>query len=182
MALLVLLLVAVEIPLDQVWGFDLPGTRDVAGLTLPVVDEKVRPGMDHEHYRTGRAYAIEEIRQSLTTKPLSMRSPPGVALSGEADADTLRRIGGRLVGIKKMGRPVGYDPSEFGLMQSRPLSPDEPTTLVVFSHPCSYFFRLKRVERDPGVITVQYQFEPHFSPESTVHFALIQLGKLPIGD
>ena len=42
MALFLLLIAAVEIPLDQVWGFDLPGTRDVAGMTLPVVDEKKR--------------------------------------------------------------------------------------------------------------------------------------------
>ena len=75
-----------------------------------------------------------------------------------------------------------YRPSPTGLMQSSPLPPEDEITLVVFSYPCSYFFRLKQVERDENTITVRYQFEPHYSPESTVHFALIPLGKLPIGD
>jgi hypothetical protein len=181
MALFMLLIAAIEIPLDQVWGFDLPGTRDVAGLTLPVVDEKKQPGIDHESYRMQRAAFIEQIRQQLTTKPGSMDALPGFVLSRTPDFYTLRTVSSRLAITKKMGMP-GYKPSPFGLMQASPLPPSEEITLVIFSHPCSYFFRLKQVERDANTFTVRYQFEPHYSPESTVHFALIPLGKLPIGD
>jgi hypothetical protein len=182
MTLFILLICAVEIPLDQVWGLDIPGTRDVAGVTLPVVDEKQRPGLDHESYRIQRAHIVEQIRQYLTTKPGSMRALPGFALARAPDLYTLRTADMRLAVIKKMGRPVGFNPSEFGLIQSTPLPPGEEVTLVIFSHPSSYFFRLKEIQQEGGAITVRYQFEPHFSPESTVHFALIPLGKLPIGD
>jgi hypothetical protein len=54
--------------------------------------------------------------------------------------------------------------------------------LVFFSHPSSYYARLRTVERDGNQFTVSYQFEPHLTPESTVHFALIPLGKLPAGE
>ena len=160
----------------------MPGTRDVAGITLPIVDEKQRPGLDHETYRIQRAHIVEQIRQYLTTKPESMRALPGFALAREPDFYTLRTADMRLAVIKKMGRPVGYNPSELGLMQITPLPPGEEVTLVIFSHPAAYFFRLKQVDREGNVFTVRYQFEPHFSPESTVHFALIPLGKLPLGD
>lgn len=181
MVLFLLLIAAVEIPLDQVWGFDLPGTRDVAGMTLPVVDEKKQPGIDHESYRIQRGHIIEQLRQNLTTKPGSMDALPGFALSRTPDFYTLRAADMRLAITKKMGRP-GFKPSQLGISQSSPLPPNEEVTLVIYSHPCSYFFRLKQVERDVNTITVRYQFEPHYSPESTIHFALIPLGKLPIGD
>ena len=181
MTFLVLLIAAIEIPLDQVWGFDMPGTRDVAGITLPVVDEKKQPGLDHESYRIQRSHIIEQIRQSLTTKPGSMNAMPGFALSRAPDFYTLRAADMRLAITKKMGRP-GFKPSQLGVNLSSPLPPGDQITLVIYSYPCSYFFRLMQVERDENVITVRYQFEPHYSPESTIHFALIPLGKLPIGD
>jgi hypothetical protein len=85
MALFILLISAIEIPLDQVWGFDMPGTRDVAGITLPIVDEKQRPGQDHETYRIQRTNYIELARQHLTTKPGSMTALPGFALPRTPD-------------------------------------------------------------------------------------------------
>lgn len=171
-----------EIPLDEIWGFDLPGTRDVAGITLPVVDESKTPGRDHESYRIGRAHVIEQIRQHLTTKPGSMDALPGCVIPHVPHFNVLNAAASRIAITKKMGLPNGFKPSPIGMMQASPLPPSEDITLVVFSHPCSYFFRLKQVERVGNVITVRYEFEPHYSPESTVHFALIPLGKLPIGE
>lgn len=181
MTLFLLLIAAIEVPLDQVWGFDMPGTRDVAGITLPVVDEKKQPGIDHESYRIQRGHIVEQIRQRLTTKPGSMNALPGFALSRAPDFYTLRAADLRLAITNKMGRP-GFNPAKAEPSRSSPLTPGEEVTLVISSYPCSYFFRLKQVERNENVITVRYQFEPHYSPESTVHFALIPLGVLPIGD
>ncbi|MBA3484768.1 MAG: DUF1559 domain-containing protein [Pirellulales bacterium] len=50
---------------------------------------------------------------------------------------------------------------------------------MFFSYPAAYHLRLTKVERDGESITVRYRYQPHWSAESTVHFALIPLGRLP---
>jgi hypothetical protein len=59
---------------------------------------------------------------------------------------------------------------------------DRELTLVFFTHPSSYYIQLREVKRRGTVITVRYQATPHFTPESSVHFALIPLGKLPAAE
>lgn len=168
---------SVEIPLDRIWAFDMPGTRDVAGIPLPEVDEKRRPGLDHERYRNERANLIEQMRQYLTAKPSSVQAMPGFVVPHGVDIHTLRQASNRLAISKKLGHtyPLEQIPAiEF------PVS-EEDVTLVFYSHPAAYHVRLTKVERQGHDIVVRYRFQPHAYVESTVHFALIPLGKLPAG-
>jgi hypothetical protein len=78
---------------------------------------------------------------------------------------------------KKLGLlyPLGRLPAgEF------PVS-EEDMTLVFFSYPAAYHSQLTKVEREGELISVRYRYQPHWSAESTVHFALIPLGRLPAG-
>ena len=168
---------SVEIPLENIWAFDMPGTRDIAGIPLPEMDEKRRPGLDHESYRNQRANYIELMRQHLTAKPSSVRSLPGFVIPHRVDLHTLQQASSRLQVSKKLGMsyPLGQIPaSEY------PVS-EEDMTLVFFSHPAAYHVLLTEVVRNGNEVIVRYRFRPHFSVESTVHFAFIPLGKLPAG-
>ena len=157
-----------EIPLDQIWGYNLPGTKDVSGIPLP-------EGIDLERFRSEREQSIDEIRRALMTKPSSQRALPGFMISRKADFYTMRAIASQLRSEARYGwMSRAHQPR-------RSFPSDAKLTLVFFSHPTSYYVRLRNVERQGNTVTVHYQFEPHMTPDVTVHFALIPLGSLPAG-
>jgi len=157
-----------EIPLDQIWGYNLPGTKDVSGIPLP-------EGIDLERFRSEREQSIDEIRRALMTKPSSQRALPGFMISRKADFYTMRAIASQLRSEARYGwMSRAHQPR-------RSFPSDAKLTLVFFSHPTSYYVRLRNVERQGNTFTVHYQFEPHMTPDVTVHFALIPLGPLPAG-
>jgi len=43
-----------EIELDQIWGCDLPGTRDVAAIPLPEESEQLRKDRENNIWATPR--------------------------------------------------------------------------------------------------------------------------------
>jgi hypothetical protein len=155
----------VEIPLDEVWGYNLPGTRDIAGISFPPQTRTVV--QNYAYLNRERDYNIEQIRRVLASKPPGEKALPGFVLPGRPDSRML-------LGIHP---PLGRKSSP----TRKPLREGE-YTLVFFSHPLSYFTRLKTIERNGGKVTVYYQFEPHATPEATVHFALIPLGELTPGE
>lgn len=61
------------------------------------------------------------------------------------------------------------------------LPSDMEVSLVFFSTPFSYYVHLQSVERRGDVITIKYAFVPHKTKELTAHFAIIPMGKLPVG-
>lgn len=155
------------IPLDQIWGYNLPGTRHIAGIPFP--DDKEGIGQTFAYLNRERDTNIEHIRRALASKPPTEKAAPGFVLPRRPDSLTLRGVHPLMLGKRNP-----FDKDSFG--------ENEDLTLVFFSHPLSYHARLKKVERKQNDITVHYQFEPHTTPESTVHFALIPLGKLPAGE
>ncbi|MCI0331660.1 MAG: hypothetical protein L0228_00365 [Planctomycetes bacterium] len=159
------------IPLDQIWGYNLPGTKDIAGIPLP---EKPGFGQSLDFLRRQREHNIEQIRRALTAKHPTEQATPGFVLHRQPDFQTLLGASNRLRGL------LHDHPKEVRVTGERYRAGEE-TTLVFFSHPLSYYMRLRNVERQDNEITVQYEFEPHTTPEVTVHFALIPLGKLPAG-
>jgi hypothetical protein len=160
-----------EIPLDKIWGYNLPGTRDIAGIPLP---EKPGFGQSVEFLRRQREHNIEELRRALTAKHPSQQTSPGFVLNRQPDFATLHAVSNRARGRL-------HDPPKDVRVTGDTFRAGEETTLVFFSHPASYYLRLRSVERHDNEVIVQYQFEPHPSPEVTVHFALIPLGKLQAG-
>lgn len=162
---------AQEIPLDQIWGFNLPGTRDIAGIPLPEGNEKVE---DDAALRKERERRIEDIRRALAAKQPTERSLPGFVYPRRPDFFTLRAVASQLLsdanGLNREG------------VIQRSFPRGDELTLIFFSHPASYYVRLRKVEQKGNTFLVHYQLEPHKSAEVTSHFALIPLGKLAAGE
>jgi hypothetical protein len=154
-----------EISLSEIWGYNLPGTKDIAGIPFPNQPQGV--GQTFAFLNRDREHNVEQIRRTLASKPPSDQAMAGFVLPGQPDSASLGGIRSRLI-----GKPGPY----------KPAFQEGAFTLVFFSHPLSYYARLRKVEREENEITVHYQFEPHTTPESTVHFALIPLGTLPAGE
>jgi hypothetical protein len=164
-----------EIPLDQVWGYNLPGTRDIAGIPIPETDpQEGVVGRNYEQFKQQRESAIEQMRRALMTKPPTERTSQALILARQPDFFTLQKASTFVAGLQhgKVKLTTGNYTVRAG----------EQATLIFFSHPSSYYVRLRKVEQVENEITVRYQFEPHGSPEVTVHFALIPLGELPVGE
>jgi len=155
-----------QIPLDQIWGYNLPGTRDITGLPLPE---------DIEQLRLGRERNIEEVRRALTAKRPADHALSSFILPRSPDLHVLRIAGGQLESDSRLG-------AQSRARISNSYSTSNELTLVFFSHPTSNPVRLKNVERQGSKFTVNYQFEPPSTPEVNVHFALIPLGQLSAGE
>lgn len=152
------------IPLDQIWGYNLPGIQDIAGIPFPENPQGV--GNTFAMLSKQRDHHIEHIRSFLASKPPSEPAQPGFVFQEPLNSRILMALPSPM----RKKNPFQRDAYSGDL------------TLVFFSHPLSYYARLRKVEREGNQITVHYQFEPHTTPESTVHFALIPLGELPPGE
>jgi hypothetical protein len=153
------------IPLNTIWGYNLPGTRDISGIPFPEKPEGI--GQTLAFLGRERDYNIEQIRRALMLKSPTDKASPGFVIPSTCNSRTLLAVHPML-----RGKP---NPLKRNL-------PEGEFTLIFFSHPLSYYARLRAVERDDDRIIVRYQFEPHTTPESTVHLALIPLGTLAAGE
>jgi hypothetical protein len=164
-----------EIPLDQIWGYSLPGTRDIAGIPLPEHSEPGAEGGTEAVLRLQREADIERLRRALVTKPSAQNAPRAFVLPQQPNWSALRKASSRI--DRKIRQPLATDEIESEMFRV-----GEYMTLAFFSHPASYYVRLRKVERNANEITVHYEFVPHGTVEVTVHFALIPLGRLPAGE
>jgi hypothetical protein len=153
------------IPLNEIWGYNLPDTKDVSGIQFP--KEKEGVGQTFAYLARERSTNIELIRRALAIKPPSEQAMAGFVLPRQPDSLILRGI------YSQLNRKPGPNKRDWQ---------EGEYTLVFFAHSSSYYARLKKVEREGNKITVHYQFEPHMTPEATVHFALIPLGELSAGE
>lgn len=145
----------VTIPLDQIWAWEMPGTRDIGQLE-PNKPAKVECGP-----------LVGEIRQALSASRVRGTEPrAGFAVVGTG-LDALREAHAVLV-EKKQPRdsfPVGSE-----------------ITVVFFSYQAGSYVHLRHVEQRGNVVEIEYRFVPHETCEVTEHLALVPLGKLPVGD
>ncbi len=145
---------AVEIPLSEVWALHMPGTKDLSATT----DESPVQHTTPKH--------IVIPQRKLLEKP-----PEAEAMSGLAVYGTGRRaLTFASIGLATRNPDV-----------CSPLYSTEEISIAFFSHPCNYNIYLDHVERRGNVIKIRYRCVPHYTPEVTVHLALIPLGKLPAG-
>ncbi len=164
----------VNVPLNEIWAYKMQGTRDVHGLATGELSKQHAPGWGYEDYQQERQKHIDLIQKALAAKPSADDALPGFMLESPPSTYVLRTIG------NQMARHVLHGGQQIEPDDSFPV--DKEMTLIFFSHPLSYYIQLKEVVREGTKITVTYQPIPHFSAESTVHFALIPLGKLPVGE
>jgi hypothetical protein len=143
----------VKTPLNTIWAYAMPGTRDIHELEKTALSAKQAASLDNQ---------IGNVLQFL---PKSKTTAKGFAVAGtekEALSKALSAF------IKKQ--------------QPRQAFPANAQVIVFFfSHSFGQYVHLNDVERREKTIKIVYRFVPHKTKQLTAHYALIPLGKLPIG-
>ena len=144
----------VKIPLNTIWAANMPGTRDVYEL------EKGTGSRSHPAPLSDAiAGALKFIRQGQTTAK-------GFAVVGTGK-EALRNA--HTVLAKKQQPRQSF-------------STKANISLVFFSHSFGQYVHLDSVERREKTAKIAYRFGPHETKQLTAHYALIPLGKLPVGN
>lgn len=143
----------VKIPLDTIWAANMPGTRDVYEL------EKGTGSRNHP------APLSDQIADALPFLPQGKTTGKGFAVAG-TENEALRSANAVMA---KKQQPRQSFPSNASVW------------LVFYSHSLNEYVHLDSVERRDKIIKVAYRFVPHETKQMTAHFALIPLGKLPVG-
>ncbi len=160
---------ATEIPLDQIWGYNLPGTRDVRDLE-PKRDIR---NMTHKEFLWGSL--VNRIAARLEKGPNRGEKADSAFVVVGTDKEALKNADDVFLG--RQPRKESF-PTDMDL------------TLVFFSHPSSLDMKIVSVEKSTGQIQVKYQCLSTQPSESRIRnlesavtrFALIPLGRLPAGE
>jgi hypothetical protein len=142
---------SVEIPLDQIWALDMPGTRDVRELdprqdlretAISRIGGKLLRGID-ERAKAGPCFLVAgEGKEALS-------NAAKVIVEGKSPTKTF--------------------------------PPNKDASLVFYAYPAPGYVHLHSVRRSDSTVTIKYQVVIHRSLNVTAHFALIPLGKLSAG-
>jgi hypothetical protein len=156
----------VEIPLKDIWAYQMPGTRDARELEPDKFGPQIRKLSTAEQLRITDKSLMNQIGTQLQhDKPgQSARQAFAVARTG---VDALREAAAVLSGKKKPQASFGANTN---------------VSLVFFSYSSGYYVYLNKVELQPGLVVISYRFVPHETKEMTSHFALIPLGRLQPGE
>jgi hypothetical protein len=144
----------IEIPLAEIWAYNMPGTYKMSANRLA----------SGEYAFPGGAMVLA-IHNSLRFVEPEKQVKPSFAVAGTG-MDALQSAHKILVDEE--------DPRET-------FSLSEEISLIFFSHEFSQYVHLEDVTRRETTITIPYHFVPHGEKVVTNHFALIPLGKLPVG-
>jgi hypothetical protein len=156
--------VAVEIPLSEVWALDMPGTKDVRELEPDAFGEKFWSLPAEEQVDLQKKSLTGQITAQLKWQD-GGKPKPGFAVAGTG----LQAL--------KAARDVLTEESE----SPSSLSAKTEITAVFSSIQSGSHVRIYEVKRKNNIIEVWYRFEPHDAAYSSIHFALIPLGKLTSG-
>jgi hypothetical protein len=154
------------IPLDQIWAWDMPGTRDVRELEPDIFGNAATNRSTREQLRVTEKSLTSQLLIRLQSKKPGQQAMRGFAVAGHG-IDALREAHAVIADGNKPRASYPF---------RRDLS------VVFFSHAFGYYVHLHKIEQQPGSIIVRYHFIPHRTKELTVHFALIPLGELPLGE
>ncbi len=145
---------SVVIPLDQIWGFNLPGTRDILQLDLVVLPQpfgSLRP-------RTLDFLMPPEGKQNK-------RAGPGFAVVGSGQAALV----------------AAHTKLPKGSSAKNTFSEEDEISAVFFGSSFFIDLHLAQVQRRGNLIEIRYQLlKDEGFP--VAKFALIPLGKLPVGE
>jgi hypothetical protein len=142
------------IPLDQIWAWKMPGTKDVGKL------DAVKTGGTTEHP------ILHDVFAGIGSLPKGKRAAPAFVVEGvgKTALDNARSV------FKKETNRVEKVP------------PNTELSLVFYSHGAGqHFCRLVSVEKSERLIKVKYRFFDHSLAVSRIHFAFIPIGKFAPG-
>jgi len=148
----------VTIPLDQIWAFDMPETRNI---------EELR---SKQSAPTAKLL-LDQISRSWMESPCwlqeSETAGPGFVVAGSG----LQALQSACAIITDKQKPL------------QSLSSNDDVTVVYFSYPVSGdFVHLRKVERRGDSIDISFRLQPYFERHIWFTVALIPLGKLPAGE
>lgn len=144
----------ITIPLDQIWAYRMPGTRDVSQL------ETAKPS------QVKYGPLVGQIRSLLSQAPPNSQSTQtGFAVLG-VGLDALREAKAVLAGKRKLASVFPAD---------------SDISVVFFSHEFGPYVHLTSITLRGRVVELGYQFVPHRTEEVTANFAIIPLPKLKAG-
>lgn len=145
------------IPLDQVWAYRMPGTRDIQEL-------------DRANIKLVGKALLDPISISLLESPNRPKrgesAGKGFAIAG-TDRDALRQVYAILVGGEK---------------PRSTFSTDDEVTAVFFSYPFEgRYIHIEHVERQESEVKISYRGQPYTERHFSFALALIPLGRLTEG-
>lgn len=159
---------SIEIPLDEIWAYSMPGTKDVRELEGTPSEElsieeqrkRIRSGLWHQ-------IAVSLTADSSEAWPRKGETAgPGFAVLGKG-ADALKAAYEVLV--------EGAKPRE-----TFPCGAD--ISIVFVSYQFGSYVHLQEVSRLGDVIRIRYSFVSPVDEIMTAHLALIPIGQLPVGE
>jgi hypothetical protein len=157
---------AVLIPLNRIWGYQMPGTREIQALEPNAFGEMAQRLPPTERERRVSESLISQLAERLSTHSnKQQQAQPGFAVLGSG-IEALREAHAVLVKNEKPRDRFPYR---------------SDVSLVFFSYSSSYYAHLKRVKLRVQTIDIEYQMVPHKTREMTVHFAIIPLGNMASG-
>jgi hypothetical protein len=150
----------VEIPLKEVWAANMPDTRSVSEL---------EPGEAFGKSRHKFGPMTRDIFDALHMRKyvdndgkITKPAGPGFAVSGSG-IEALRNAHAVFTGKAKPAHVTG------------------DATLVFYSISWGVYVHLGEIERNGKEVTVGFHFVKHPTLMPSTHFALIPVGKLPVG-
>lgn len=158
---------AKTIPLDQIWAYRMPGTKEVLQLE-PKQDAKNMTEEEVQQYF--RTSSIQQILHALASRPREKRDElagPAFVVAGTGK-EALKNAAA-VFATKETKWPEDQLPANTDL------------SLVFYSYQSSQYLRIVSVDQTPRSVTVTYQPIRHRSMLLSNYFALIPLGKLPEG-
>lgn len=158
---------AKEIPLDDIWAYDMPDTKDVRELEpkLPV---------DTPREDIFKLSTIQKIREFLCTRlPEGRKAGTAFVVEG-VDKDALQKAHEVFVMRASKERRPKREPGVI-------VSPETDLSLVFFSHYTGRYVRIESVEREGNQVTIKYRFVAHNTADATDHFAIIPIGQFEEG-
>jgi hypothetical protein len=162
----------VEIPLNEIWAYEMPGTKDVRELEPDVYGDEARTLPPKERDERFNKSIIQEIRRSLKIQPYpelgleTLRKPKEAFVVEGNEKKVLHETNVVLAGTKE---------------SQTTFASGSNLTLVFYSLQTGSYVQLQSVKLKGNQIEVHFRFVPHFTDESSSHFALIPLPGLSAG-
>jgi len=158
---------SIEIPLNKIWAVEMPGTKDVRKLEPIHFGAATRQLPQNEQTKLLISSLKFQIFQAIYNRQKKGEPiGPGFTVAGKGK-EALESVHG----ILKNGVPI---PSS--------ISTNAEATLFFYGALNGQYLQLKKVYIEKRQMILQFQLVPHMTMEMTQHFALIPLGKLPIGN
>jgi hypothetical protein len=140
-----------EIPLKEIWAYNMPGTH-------PLVD-----GLSPE--KSPQALPLGDIRRALSSRRDLKDAGHGFAVEG-VGLDALRNAQQVMIGNEEPAKTISIT---------------DGVSIVFFSRQFGAYIHIKKVTVKGNDICIYYQFVPHVTKNLTEHFALIPVTSLEPG-